>query len=119
MEIKWLDECEEQDYPAALSFLSLIMDPKDAKSMVADLQKNKVEKFKAKDILRASGLKVLGEDNEHVKKDIKKIQSGKQMSPMILVRDLKNGKVVVADGYHRLSAVYACDEDAWIPCKIE
>jgi len=29
-----------------------------------------------------------------------------------------NGKVVNADGYHRRSAVYSCDEDAVIPCKI-
>ena len=28
------------------------------------------------------------------------------------------GKVVIADGYHRLCAVYGFDEDAWIPCKI-
>jgi hypothetical protein len=26
--------------------------------------------------------------------------------------------VVVADGYHRLCAVYQVDEDAWVPCKI-
>jgi len=26
--------------------------------------------------------------------------------------------VIVADGYHRLCAVYQIDEDAWIPCKI-
>jgi hypothetical protein len=34
------------------------------------------------------------------------------------VRDRANGKVVIADGYHRLCAVYTFDEDAWIPCKI-
>jgi len=28
------------------------------------------------------------------------------------------GKVVIADGYHRLCAVYAGDEDASIPCKL-
>jgi hypothetical protein len=27
-------------------------------------------------------------------------------------------KVIVADGYHRLSAVYGFDEDESIPCKI-
>jgi hypothetical protein len=34
------------------------------------------------------------------------------------VRDRQNGKVVIADGYHRLCAVYARDEDAVMPCKI-
>jgi len=28
------------------------------------------------------------------------------------------GRVIVADGYHRLCAVYSYDEDAVIPCKI-
>jgi hypothetical protein len=37
---------------------------------------------------------------------------------MLLVRDKSNGKVVIADGYHRLCAVYGFDEDAVIPCKI-
>ena len=38
--------------------------------------------------------------------------------PFLLVRDTVNGKVVIADGYHRLCAVYSFDEDALIPGKI-
>jgi hypothetical protein len=34
------------------------------------------------------------------------------------MRDQKNGKVIVADGYHRLCAVYGFDEDTLIPCRI-
>jgi hypothetical protein len=34
------------------------------------------------------------------------------------VRDEMNGKVIVADGYHRLCAVHSFDDEAWIPCKI-
>ena len=37
---------------------------------------------------------------------------------ILLVRDEPHGKVVIADGYHRLCAVYGFDEDAWIDCKI-
>jgi hypothetical protein len=37
---------------------------------------------------------------------------------LLLVRDEARGKVVIADGYHRLCAVYARDEDASIPCKL-
>jgi hypothetical protein len=37
---------------------------------------------------------------------------------LLLVRDEANGKLVIADGFHRLRAVYALDEDARIPCKI-
>jgi hypothetical protein len=56
--------------------------------------------------------------NTHVDKDKKKIESGKELSPLLLVRDPANAKVVIADGYHRLCAVYSYDEDAVIPCKI-
>jgi hypothetical protein len=34
------------------------------------------------------------------------------------VRDVAHGKVVIADGYHRMCAVYGNDEDALISCKI-
>jgi len=77
-----------------------------------------MSEFKAKDIFRASGLSLLGISNSHVKADQKKIKSGRGVSPLLLISDRANGKVVIADGYHRLCAVYAFDEDAVIPCKI-
>jgi hypothetical protein len=36
----------------------------------------------------------------------------------LLCRDVEHGKVIIADGYHRLCAVYTFDEDAMIPCQI-
>ena len=74
--------------------------------------------FKAKDIFRASQLSLLGVSNTHVEKDKKKIQKGISLSPLLLLRDEQNGKVVIADGYHRLCAIYEFNEDALIPCKI-
>ena len=35
-----------------------------------------------------------------------------------LVRDAAHGKLIIADGYHRLCAIYSFDEDAVVPCKI-
>jgi hypothetical protein len=32
--------------------------------------------------------------------------------------EIDHAKVIIADGYHRLCAVYSVDEDAMIPCKI-
>jgi hypothetical protein len=116
--IKWLANVEAQDYPAALSYLSLIYADKDAAKTVARLRKAAIGAFKAKDILRASRLSSLGVSNSHVLKDRKKIMKGKALSPVLLVRDSDNGKVIIADGYHRLCAVYEFDEDAVIPCKI-
>jgi len=116
--IKWLNKPEDHDYPAALSYLNLIYPDTMAARLVAKLKKAPALTFKAKDIFRASGLSLLGLNNSHVQKDWQKIKKGNEISPLLLVRDTANGKVVIADGYHRLCAVYAVDEDAVIPCKI-
>jgi disulfide oxidoreductase YuzD len=115
-EIKWLKKPEEHDYPAAFSYLSLFYDEKYSNIIITNLKNAKMSEFKAKDIFRASGLSLLGISNSHVKKNLKKIDNEEELSPLLLVRT--NGKVIIADGYHRLCAVYKYDEDALIPCKI-
>jgi disulfide oxidoreductase YuzD len=116
--IKWLKLPEEHDYPAAESYLNLLYEAKTAKNFITKLKLAKVQTFKSKDIFRASNLSLLGISNSHVKKDKKKITDGKSLSPLLLVRDKVNSKVIIADGYHRMCAVYWFDEDAIIPCKI-
>ena len=118
IEIKWLSGPEEHDYPAAKSYLRLLYDDPTAAAQVEKLRRTRISKFKAKDIFRASRLSLLGVSNYHVKKDRKKIKAGQSLSPLLLVRDSNSGKVVIADGYHRLCAVYSFNEDAMIPCKI-
>lgn len=117
-EIKWLPEPEEHNYPAAESYLTLMYSDSRARKMVATLRAAPVEQFKAKDIFRASQLSLLGVSNSHVVKDRKNIKSGVSLPPLLLVRDEQNGKVVIADGYHRLCAIYGFNEDVWIHCKI-
>jgi len=85
---------------------------------VKELKRAGMSEFKSKDIFRAAGLPLLAVTNSHVKKNRLKIEAGQQISPLLLVRDSRVGKVVIADGYHRLCAVYSFDEDALIPCKI-
>jgi hypothetical protein len=116
--IRWLTEPENHDYPAALSYLGLVYSPRVAKRLIRRLKHAPRIEFKAKDIFRASRLSLLGISNSHVEKDRQKIASGQKLSPLLLVRDPAIAGVVIADGYHRLCAVYSFDEDAVIPCKI-
>ena len=116
--IQWLEEPEDHDYPAAESYLCLHYEEKVAATFVAKLRRAPISQFKAKDIFRASGLSLLGVSNSHVEKDRKKIHDGRKLSPLLLVRETERGRVIIADGYHRLCAVYSVDEDATIPCKI-
>jgi disulfide oxidoreductase YuzD len=118
IEIKWLSEPEEKNYPAAESYLGLLYDEKTVKTIASKLKKAPPSQFKAKDIFRASGLSLLGVSNSHVEKDRNKIEEGKLLSPILLLRDERNSKVVIADGYHRMCAVYSFNEDELIPCKI-
>jgi hypothetical protein len=117
-EIRWLAEVDEHDFPAADSYLRLLYSDKKAAKMVAKLRSAVIVEFKAKDIFRASQLSLLGVSNSHVEKDRKKIRKGASLSPLLLVRDKHTGRVVIADGYHRLCAIYGFDEDALIRCKI-
>jgi len=118
MNEKWLDEPQKHDYPAAASYLSLTMDQMAAKAAVDELENAEMTEFAAKDIFRASELPLLGRSNSHVEKDIAKIDRNEKLSPLLLYRDKLRGKLIIADGYHRLCAVYSFDEDAMIPCKI-
>lgn len=116
--VLWLEAPEDHDYPAALSYLSLIFPQAVAATYVRKLRAAKVVHFKSKDILRASGLSLLGVSNRHVERDQSKIVRKKPLAPLLLVRHPAAAKVIVADGYHRLCAVYSFDEDAVIPAKI-
>jgi len=117
-EINWLSEPEQHNYPAALSFLSLIYNDNKSADLVKALEKAEVRKYKAKDIFRAANVSLLGVSNLHVEKDRKKIKNEVPLSPILLVRDTDNTKLIIADGYHRMCAVYSFDEDVFIYCKI-
>jgi hypothetical protein len=116
--IKWLAKPKGDDYVAAQTYLSLVLDASLASKYARKLSKQVAVSFKAKDIFRASELPLLGAGNSHVDRDRQKIAAGKALSPLLLVRDDENRKVIIADGYHRLCAVYSYDEDALIPCRI-
>ena len=118
VEIKWLSEPEAHDYPAAESYLSLLFDAGSARSQVEKLKQAKVSTYKAKDIFRAADVSLLGVSNGHVARDETKIRAGQALSPLLLIRDAPHCRLIIADGYHRLCAVYSFDEDAVIPCKI-
>jgi hypothetical protein len=116
--IKWLRRPKAGNYPAARDYLSLLFERKVASAYVKLLARAPLVRFKSKDIFRASQLSLLGVSNYFVEKDRKKILDGEALSPILLVRDAVNGRVIVADGYHRLCSVYSFDEEAPIPCKI-
>jgi hypothetical protein len=118
--VKWLDEPQEHDYPAAADYLELLADRDTVDALVARLRAAPVVHKKAKDILRAAALQLLPPDNPHVRRDLAKILTGQKLSPILLIQgDLVNGvPMQVADGYHRVCACYHTDENIPIPTKL-
>ncbi|MCV7422378.1 hypothetical protein H7K45_17670 [Mycobacterium yunnanensis] len=120
MAVKWLDDPEDHDYDAAADYLSLISEDNAISATVEALKSAVATQRKAKDILRAACLDLLPATNPRVKTDLAKIDAGKKLSPVLLVR----GKVLdgvalqIADGYHRVCASYLTDENTPIPCRL-
>ena len=102
---------------AAKSYLSLLFDEQTASNHCEALKQAPTVEFEAKDLFRASELPLLGANNSHVK-DQKRIVAGKKLSALLLVRGRSGGKLHIVDGYHRLCAVYAFDENASVPCRL-
>ena len=114
--VNWLEDVAEKDYAAALSYLTLRLSPSKARGCVKSLRKAKLQLFRANDILRAAGLDPAPRDDPGVEKNVRKIGVGQELSPILLV-NLSVG-VDIADGYHRVSAVYYEDPDAYIPARL-
>lgn len=120
MAVKWLDDPEDHDYDAAADYLSLLSEADATAKTVAALRAADASMRKAKDILRAARLALLPETNVRVKSDLAKIDAGKKLSPILLVRGkaLDGVALEIADGYHRVCASYLTDENTPIPCRL-
>ncbi len=112
----WKHEPEDHDYPAATSYLSLLVGTEAATKLVRKLQKqDALVHHAAKDLLRASRQQLLGTDDTEVAADLKKVKAGSKLSPVLLV---EGDPLWVADGYHRICVSYHLDEKAEVPCRI-
>jgi len=118
--VKWLTAPEEHDYPAAASYLSLLLDQKQIDDLVGQWRVSELVHYKAKDLLRAARLAFLPRTNAHVASDLKKIALKQPLAPVLLVRGdvARDVALQIADGYHRVCASYLTDENTDIPCLI-
>jgi hypothetical protein len=112
----WKSEPEEQDLPAAETYLSLLVGPEAAAKARKALKKEKaLHHFAAKDILRAGQLALLPADDSEVAADLAKVKAGDKLSPVLLISGVP---LWIADGYHRVCASYHLDEKALVACRI-
>ena len=110
----------EADYIGAANYLSLVCSDKAAAGYVKALRKAPTIQRAAKDLLRASALALLPKDNAQVRKDLAKVRTGKPLATVLLVRgNFRQGEpLIIADGYHRICALYYLDPDTMVPCRM-
>ena len=112
----WKDEPEPQDFPAAESYLSLLVGADEAAKLAKALRKKQpLRHFAAKDILRAANLTLLAADDSEVAADLDKVKHGDKLSPVLLVQGVP---LWIADGYHRVCSSYHLDEKTEVPCRV-
>ncbi len=114
--LRWLDDVASHDFDAALAYLTLKFDEKQAADAVGRLRKAKVTRRRANDILRACNLDALPLDDAGVRRDMLNAVSGKRLSPVLVVSTGDGGDI--ADGYHRVSLAYHLDPFGDIPLRI-
>jgi len=112
----WKDQPESEDFPAAESYLSLLVGAEAAAKLAKRLRKKQpLRRYAAKDILRAANLPLLASDDSEVAADLAKVKAGSKLSPVLLVQGVP---LWVADGYHRICASYHLDEKTEVPCRV-
>ena len=77
-------EGEAEDFDAAERYLSLLCLDARAAGPVKSLRNAKLVEHAAKDLLRAAHLPLLPSDESHVSEDLKRIQKGKALAPVLL-----------------------------------
>jgi hypothetical protein len=112
----WKAEPDAHDFPAAESYLSLLVGDVAAAKLAKALRKEPtLRHYAAKDILRAASLPMLAPGDVEVAADLDKVQMGRKLSPVLLVQGIP---LWVADGYHRVCASYHLDAKTLVPCRM-
>jgi hypothetical protein len=115
-DIRWSKQVDQKHYDSAFSYLSLKYDPVDAMRLVKKFKAAKITTRHAADILRASQLKPLKEDDPGVQKEEKKLEDGKEFAPVLVLN--YHVWTDIADGYHRTSYAYHLDPFTDVAVKI-
>lgn len=116
--VQWLDDATEDDYGAAAHYLHLLENPKNVATVITALRSAHVIEYKAADLLRAAQLMVPKSDDRPTREQVKRIKNGEPISPVLLARADALKKVIIADGFHRVSAAFRLDPDVILHCKL-
>jgi len=113
--VRWRNAPLEKDYEAATRYLSLVLGPRRASTVTRALRAAPIERHVGRDLMRAAGYGPSAYDDKSQRKEIEK---GRSLAPVLIVRNARDARVIIADGYHRLGAVCELDPECQVPCKV-
>jgi hypothetical protein len=114
--LPWDDTVDDGHYSDAYDFLSLYWLPAQAGPAVAALRDADIVHFHPGDLLRAAELPPLPLSDEGVHRELVKAIRASEITPILCVNLPE--RIVIADGYHRVSLAYALAPFEKIPLKL-
>ena len=93
--------------------------PDELDDLIERLRTAPLGEWRAKDVLRAARLPLLGpKQSEEVAEKLAKVRAKEPLSPILIVAPKRKSRVQIADGYHRTCAAYLAHEDTFVPGRI-
>jgi hypothetical protein len=116
--INWLSSPVDSDYDSAERYLSLLFKPRKCRKLLRKLRAAPISAYPAKDILRASRTPMSEVAAFDWGRQQQQIRDGEALGPILIVRQKDGAPLIIADGFHRMCALFAEDELIEVPCKI-
>ena len=116
--INWLSTPVDDDYASAQRYLSLLFKPRKCRKLLRKLRAAPMAEYPAKDILRASHTQMSEVAAFDWGRQQQQIREGEALGPILIVRQNDGSGLIIADGFHRMCALFAEDELIKVPCKI-
>jgi hypothetical protein len=116
--INWLNSPVDDDYVSAERYLSLLFKPRKCRKLLRKLRAAPMSTYPAKDILRASRTRMSEVAAFDWGRQQQQIRDGEALGPILIVRRNDGSGLIIADGFHRMCALFTEDELIKVPCKI-
>lgn len=117
--INWREVPIVENFNSAQHYLQFLTSPEKALEIVDRLIDNyEINNSRPGDILRAAGLFAPSLPSVDRQKVMRDINSKAPISPPLLVKDTKNRRLHIADGYEVICALYYTDKAHYIPCHV-
>lgn len=107
---------QEHGLEAAYNFLALELSHRAARWARDPAMWGENWEARANDVLRAAHLPALPITDPGVHKNVLKLMGGYKLEPVLLVNWSDRPGLLIADGYHRVSAVYLLSPDLMVSC---